>query len=233
MKTKQLFLFIFIFPFLYPDVISAETQERNLPPFSEISLRISGTVYLEQGNRQSVRIDASDSAMDEIITEVKDRTLVIRFKSGNYFRRSFNPGKIAVYVTVPEINALSVAGSGNIESSSVKSRILNLAVSGSGDISLDHLTSERLMSAVSGSGNIHLSNGNANELSTNISGSGNLKAMDFEATNADIRISGSGNCTITAQKSLKARVSGSGSVSYKGTPQLDTSVSGSGRIKKL
>ena len=235
MKTKQLFLSLFILAFLLSNTAFAERNEREVSSFSEISLRISGTVHLEQGNRQSVRMEAKSSTLEEIITEVKGRTLIIRFKNSNIFWRSFNPGRVDIYITVPEINVLSVSGSGDIVADSkIKSRILDLAVSGSGDISLNYLDTERVKAAVSGSGDILINKGGgAEELAVAISGSGNVKAENFEAKNVEAKIAGSGNCMVHAANYLKARVSGSGNILYNGNPQIDTSVVGSGRVKKL
>ena len=233
MRSKQVFISIFALAVLCSHVISAQEQVRDLPSFSAVSLRVSGTVYLTQGSPQSVRVEASEPTLEDLVTEVKDRTLVIRFNDSNFFTRRYSYGKIKVYVTVPDIEVLSVSGSGNIESGSIKSQNLELTISGSGNLLISNLESENVKSTISGSGNILLNGGNAREFSTSVSGSGSIKAADFQAADADIRVSGSGNCTLTAQKSLKARVSGSGGVAYKGSPQLDTNVSGSGRIKKL
>jgi hypothetical protein len=235
MKTKQFFLTLFLFGFIFSNTAFAEREEREVSSFSEISLRISGKVHLEQGNRQRVRVEAKPSTLEEIITEVKGRTLIIRFKSSNIFRRTFNPGRVDIYITVPEINALSVSGSGDIVADSkIKSRILDLAVSGSGDISLKNLDAERVKAAISGSGDIVISKGGvADELAATISGSGNVKAENFEAKNVDAKISGSGSCMVNAVDYLKARVAGSGNILYRGNPQIDTSVMGSGRVKKL
>lgn len=234
MKTKQLFLSLFILGIISSNTAFAERNERKVPSFSEISLRISGTVYLVQGSPQSVRIDAKPSTLEEIVTEVKGSELVIRFKSNNYFWRSFNPGQVEIYITVPEIDALSVSGSGDIVAENlIKSRNLNLAVSGSGDIKLKSLESDRVKAAVSGSGDILIDNGGiANEFDMAISGSGNVKAENFETRNVHAKISGSGNCTVHATEKLTARIAGSGSIVYSGNPQIDSSVAGSGKVKK-
>jgi hypothetical protein len=235
MKTKQLFLSLFILGFIFSNPAFAEREEREVSSFSEISLRISGKVHLQQGNRQSVRVEAKSSTLEEIITEVKGRTLVIRFKNSNLFWRSFNPGRVDIYITVPEINALSVSGSGDIEADSkIKSRILDLAVSGSGNISLKNLDAKRVKAAVSGSGDILIGKGGiADEFEVAVSGSGNVKTENFEAKNINAKISGSGSCMVHAVDYLKARVSGSGNILYKGNPQIDSSVTGSGRVKNL
>ncbi|MCG6189085.1 head GIN domain-containing protein [Maribellus maritimus] len=235
MKTK-IFILTFLFvTALFINPLFAEDEEREVSSFSEISLRVPGKLYLEQGKTQSVEIVAKSSTMEEIVTEVNGRRLTIRFKNKNYFFKSFNPGKIEIYITVPEIDALAVSGSGDIiAEDEIKTRILDLAVSGSGDINLAELDTERVKASISGSGDIVIGSGGvADDLSVSISGSGDVKAEDFEAEDVVVRIAGSGNCSVTSNGSLKARVAGSGSVYYHGSPSIDSSVAGSGRVKKM
>ncbi|HKI87898.1 MAG TPA: head GIN domain-containing protein [Draconibacterium sp.] len=235
MKKIRIYFPLIILGLLLVNPLFAGNEERDVPSFSEIALRIPGKLYVKQGNTQSVKIEAKSSTLEDIITEVKDRKLTIRFKSKNYFFQSFNPGKIEILITVPEIDGLSVSGSGDIiAEGEINTRILDLAVSGSGDIVLDDLKADRVKSAISGSGDIIIKDGGeATDLSVAISGSGDVKAGGFEAKDVAVRIAGSGNCTVTANRSLKARVAGSGNVYYKGNPNIDSSVAGSGRVKKM
>lgn len=232
MKSKIFFFVILIVGFFVANPALAKDEVRDLPPFTKIALKISGKVYLVQGNTQSVKIVAEDETLEEIITEVKERTLSIKFPNTNIFR-NWNPGKIEIFITVPGIDALSVSGSGDIISKEINSRILDLAVSGSGNIDIEKLTSEQVSTAVSGSGNISLrGSGVAKELKARISGSGNIDASEFEAENVEVQTSGSGNCSVISNGEIKARISGSGNVNYSGNPAIDSSVSGSGKVKK-
>lgn len=135
MKNRILLLGILLLAISLINPVSAEEQERNVPSFSKIALHISANVYVEQGSKQSIRIEAKSSTLEDIITEVKDRSLHIRFPNKDIFRR-FNPGKIDIYITVPEVDGLTISGSGNIISDEVKTRILDLTVSGSGNIKM-------------------------------------------------------------------------------------------------
>jgi hypothetical protein len=235
MKKICYFLPLVVLGLFLVNPLLAENEDREVPSFSEIALRIPAKLYVEQGNTQSVKIEAKSSTLEEIITEVKDRQLTIRFKSKNYLFKSFTPGKIDIYITVPEIDGLSVSGSGDIiVEDEISTRILDLAVSGSGDILLGDLKADRVKSSISGSGDIIIQDGGeATDFSITTSGSGDVKAENFEAKDVVVRISGSGNCSVTANRSLKARVAGSGSVFYNGNPSIDSSVAGSGRVKKL
>jgi len=234
MKTKILFLSLLILGVLAVNPVIAKEENRKVPSFSEIALKISAKVYLEQGDQQSVRVVAKESTLEELITEVKGRKLTIRFPSSNIFKFNSNFGKIEIYITVPEVDALSVSGSGDILAKELRSRIIEMAVSGSGTIDINELESKRVKTSISGSGNVLIGGGGvADELVVSISGSGSLKAEDFEANDVHVNTSGSGNCRITSNGSIKARVAGSGSVYYKGNPSIDSTVAGSGKVRKM
>ncbi len=234
MKTKIIIFSLFILGIFFSNSLFAENEDRNVPTFSEVALRISAKLYITQGDVQSVKITAKSSTLEELITEVKGRTLNIRFPNKMFFKGNFNPGKIEIHITVPVIDGLTLSGSGDILAKEIKSRIIDLAVSGSGDIVIDKLKTKRVTAALSGSGGITIKDGGvADEFTVSISGSGDVDAIGFEASDVSVRISGSGNCSITSNGVIKGRVSGSGDVNYKGNPSIDFSVAGSGRVQKL
>lgn len=235
MKTKT-FAILILFSFLFVSSQAfAEIDKRNVPSFSQISLRISGTLYIKQGPVQSVEINAKSSTLEKIETEVKDGKLIIKFEDNHFSWRNFESGEILIHVTVPEIERLEVSGSGDIiAEGGIKAGGLGLAVSGSGDIKLATLEASKVESSVSGSGDIFIEDGGgANSFSIAVSGSGNVKAEGFEAKNVTVKISGSGDCSVFASENLDVRVSGSGDVYYAGNPSVDSSVSGSGSVKNI
>lgn len=234
MKIKVLFLSLMLLGTFTFYSVNAEEEKRDVSTFSEISLRVSGDLYLTQGNKQSVRLVASSSTLDDIITEVKGNKLVIRFPNKSVFKRNFKPGKIQIYVTVPDVDALGVSGSGDIIAKNLDARIISLAVSGSGNIEIGELVSKKVKGSISGSGNIEIGGGGvADELTVSISGSGDFKADKFEAEDVTVNTAGSGNCNVSSNGSVRARIAGSGNVYYRGNPSVDASVAGSGRVKEL
>lgn len=233
MKTKLAATFILFAIVLTGIRVQAEEQTRKVDPFTEISLRIGAKVHLEQGAKQNLEIVAKPSMHDEIITEVKDGKLIIRFPNKDYFWKTFQPGEITIYITTPEINGLGISGSGDIiAENEIKTKILDLGVSGSGNIKLSELSAERVKGVISGSGDIVLAGKNAaQDLSIAISGSGNLKALNYKADDVSVKIAGSGNVEIEAVKNLYIRLAGSGNVTYKGNPMIDQSIAGSGKVR--
>jgi hypothetical protein len=233
MKTKLATAIILIAFILTGIQVQAEEQNRKVDPFTEISLRIGAKLHLEQGAKQNLKIVAKSSTLDEIVTEVKDGKLIIRFPNKDYFWKTFQPGEITIYITTPEINGLGVSGSGDIiAENDIKTKILDLGVSGSGNIRLSELSAERVKAAISGSGDIVLAGkAAAQDLSVAISGSGNFKGFDYSADDVSVKIAGSGNVDIEANKNLYVRLAGSGNVTYKGKPMIDQSIAGSGKVR--
>lgn len=233
MKTK-LATTIILLAFLLTGIqVQADEESRKVDPFTEISLRIGAKVHLEQGPKQNLEIVAKPSTLEEIVTEVKDGKLIIRFPNKDFFWKTFQPGEITIYITIPEINGLGISGSGDIiAEDEIKTKILDLGLSGSGNIKLSELSAERVKASISGSGNIVLAGKTAaQDLSIAISGSGNLKAMNYSSDDVSVKISGSGNVDIEANKNLFIRMAGSGNVNYKGKPMIDQSIAGSGKVR--
>ncbi len=233
MKTRFATSFILLALVFTAFHVQADDQTRKLEAFTEISLRIAAKVHLEQGDKQSVEVIAKPSTLDELITEVKDGKLIIRFPTKDFFWKTFQPGEITINITVPEIKGLGISGSGDIIAEDhIKTKILDMVISGSGNIRFSDLAAERVKAAISGSGDIVLAGKTAaQDLSIAILGSGNLKALDYSSDDVTAKVSGSGNVSIGANKNLYIRLAGSGNVTYKGKPLIDQSIAGSGKVK--
>jgi hypothetical protein len=214
-------------------VAQTTSQKREVSAFTEISLRIGANVHLKQGEPQSVEVKGNESTLAKLTTEVSDRKLVIKYPNDTWFKK-WNPGTVDIYITMPQVDALVISGSGSIVSEGkIESRILDATISGSGDIKLADLKAEKVSATLSGSGNIHLfGKQNASELKVTISGSGNVRAIEFPADNVDVKISGSGNSWVNAVKKLEVKLAGSGNVTYRGNPSIDSTVAGSGKVRE-
>lgn len=233
MKTN-LIIFAWVIAGIFTGITPtfAQREIREVPVFTDISLRVPASLHVRQGDIQKVEVEATRTALDELITEVNGRALVIRFPTRQLLNRNFDPGKINIYVTVPEINALMLTGSGDIlAEDALTTRIMDLNVSGSGSIILNQLNADKVKAVISGSGDIVLKDGKeADEFNATISGSGNIKAASYEAREVSIRILGSGNSYIYSDGNIQVKIVGSGSVYYSGNPNIDSSIAGSGKV---
>jgi hypothetical protein len=208
-----------------------DTQDRHLSGFNAVDIEGSFDVYITQGSAESVTVDAPADIMDHVVTEVNDGTLRIRDKRRNGWGGDWNNHKkVTVHVTVRDINAVGITGSGNVYfKDGLRAERLKIRVSGSGDAA-GKIEVKNLDCSVSGSGNIKI-NGHADDSNVSVSGSGDYSGRELPTANTSVQVSGSGNASINASSSITAAVSGSGDVRYTGGAQHVTkSRSGSGDI---
>jgi len=221
--------------------------------FTRIAFRTAGKLYLRQGSPQKVEVEGDQKFIDEEL-EVKvegDKLTIGRESNWGMNWGNDDDERITVYVTVPNIEGVSVSGSGDLlgETKITTSR-LNLAVSGSGTLTLDADVSGDVDADLSGSGKLNLK-GKCRELDSHVSGSGKMDVALTIAERASFGVSGSGKVTAsgTAQDAKATisgsgkvlaqnlvvdrcdiRISGSGGVEINVTKELDANISGSGSV---
>lgn len=211
----------------------SSTRTDNLPVFKKIAVRNPANVYVKIGNQQSVEVKGSQKGKDRTTIEVKGDRLIIGSERGSWMSGWSSGDRVDVYITMKEVEGLSVSGSGKLViEDKFNTKHLDLSVSGSGNMELK-TDASAIDASISGSGKIHLS-GSSNNNKLSISGSGKFNAEDLESERYDISISGSGSSKIHVKSEINARISGSGSVYYKGSPsKVNSKTSGSGKVKKM
>lgn len=205
------------------------TENRNLSDYDKIGVAGSFDVILIKGKEGAISINADENLMEYIETEVKDGHLKIQPKKGYQLKSTKT---ILITVSFKTINAISLAGSGNVSSVDLLNATdLNLNLAGSGGFNLP-VSTKNLTSHIAGSGNIKLS-GNTDVFRCEIAGSGNLEGDNLKATASHINIAGSGNVKVHAVSEIHTKIVGSGDVIYTGNPAIEKSKSiGSGSIRK-
>lgn len=200
------------------------TRDISLPDFNEIELNISADVYLTQGNEQSIRIDAEQNIIDNIIIKVvRDKWNI------DFFERVWRHDDIRIYIAIPEITDLEINSSGDIHGrGTINTNNLKLDINGSGDVELD-VDANSVYNNVDRSGDIKLS-GTTHNLNIKINGSGDVKAFSLMAYACVIDVNGSGDSKVYVNNVLKVSINGSGDVYYKGHPQITTHDNGSGSV---
>ena len=208
------------------DVIEETREVRN---FNRVALATFEDLYIEQGEEEALRIEAEDNIMSYIEIELDAQTLRIGTES-NVTLRPTKP--VRFYLTVKELDAIVLSGSGDVEAPGLKVADFSVTVAGSGNVYAQNLTADHLTVQVAGSGNADVS-GEVNRQEITISGSGDYEARDLESAEAKVQIGGSGMATIWVSDSLDVTIGGSGSVRYAGIPEVTSSVTGSGSLRQV
>lgn len=247
---KLIFLSLF---FLSVTLVFGQGREtRSVGNFTKIAFRLPGKLYLKQGSPQKVELDGDKDVLKEIETDVEGTRLVIEKENDNWNWKNDGAKEIKVYVTVPNIEEVSVSGSGDvIGESKITTNDLELKVSGSGNLKLDIDASGDVEGDVSGSGDMELS-GKCKSFESHVSGSGKVDMAMTIQQKADLSVSGSGEIKAKGSASdveagisgsgkilaadlqtnrCEVKISGSGDVEISVKEELDANISGSGKVR--
>jgi hypothetical protein len=209
---------------------SIVSETISMSKINAIGLGIAAEVYIKAGNSQKIEVKGQKNIIEILNKKPDGNSWEIGFKRG-YNVKSYE--KLEIYITMPEIEALSIGGSGSIicEGKFKVRDDLALSIGGSGDIKLD-ADAEEVKCNIGGSGSIELS-GSAEELKVSIGGSGDVKASNMKVNECEISSAGSGDIEINVTNRLNVSLVGSGDVRYKGSPKVSKSIVGSGSVRPI
>lgn len=112
-------------------------EERKVSTFTKIAFRVPGKLYLRQGSPQRVELEGDSEFLREVETKVDGNKLTIGKESWMDWNWR-DQDKVNVYITVADIEGLSVSGSGDLVGETKLSvNDLDLSVSGSGTLRIE------------------------------------------------------------------------------------------------
>jgi hypothetical protein len=204
------------------------SQQRKVSGFKQVTSTGVGQVTVTQGKSDTLIVKADANLLPYLTSSVSGTTLELGVQS-NVSIHSADP--IDFLVTVTQLQALTLEGSGNVAASNISGSSLTVVLSGSGNVVLNNVRIPSLKATLSGSGNIQ-AGGSAASQEITISGTGNFNGGGLGTRSANVDVSGSGNATVRVSDTLSATVSGSGNVRYIGSPKVTQHVTGSGSVSK-
>jgi putative autotransporter adhesin-like protein len=188
----------------------AASQPRSVGAFHAIDLAGTLEVQVTFGKPASVTVTADGDLADQIdkvLTTVKDGVLVI---STPELRRKVSHGHLRAIVTAPDLDGLSISGTGAMKVTGIANDRLAINLGGTGALTAA---------------------GSTGALRVDVGGTGEIAARDLTARDVVVDIGGTGSARLNATRSLDARVTGTGSIHVGGHPaQVKKSVSGLGSI---
>lgn len=182
--------------------------------FEKIVLTGSVDVKYVQGDTVSVTAKGARKMVERLDVTSDGMSLYVKCKPEKGVNINIGSGSAVVYVTSPDIIAVSITGSGDFRSKGhVDTDNMKIKVKGSGDVSFAGIICDTLDVSVFGSGDVELKKVKAAVTMLDVKGSGDIRA----------RFAGSG--------SVESRVFGSGDISLKGTVRSEKHVvKGSGDV---
>lgn len=212
--------------------MAVKQERREVANFDEVVLEGSGIITLEQGEGEGLVIEADESLLPKIKSEVVDGRLRLGMKSWLDYLTLIGRPTIHYQVIIRQVHGVSISGSGKLEAGRLETDHLRLRVSGAADMKVTDLRSNDLETSYSGSGKASLS-GAVQTHDIRISGSSEINAEEMGCKDARVRISGSGAVRVQASEKLDVHITGSGDVRYGGQPVITHHISGSGSVRTL
>lgn len=201
-------------------------ENREVNSFDAIDISGSFKIYLLQGNKESLIIEADDNLMQYIQTSVRGGRLYLDTRGMRFY-----DAKLTAHITVKNLEDIKASGAVKvINESPLDFDRLSIGLSGAADVDLE-LYGDNMELRISGAAKTNFS-GSVENMFIKLSGAAKLNAGNLDCETMDIGISGAGAATVNVSKKIKANISGAGHIKYFGDPEIDSSISGAGKLSK-
>lgn len=214
-----------------PVVAGPNALNYQVAQFDEISTVGPQDVVITYGETASVRSEGSPEALSLLEAVVEDGQLIIRPKD------RFNGwawGRLddaTFHVTVPRLDAVAVAGSGNVRVDRIAGDNFEGSIAGPGELSIGVMAVKEADFRIGGSGNVAVADGVADETRVSIGGSGEVRAGGLRSGTASVSIGGSGDVALTVQDEADVSIAGSGDVNISGPGRCSVTRMGGGDVR--
>jgi hypothetical protein len=215
-----------------PTVEEPVTEEgrgeiRAISDVREVALEGVGTLMIEQGETESLTIEAEPKVLERIATEVREGRLTIRPD------RSFKTREpITYYLTITQLSGIELAGAGRVEVAQLSADQLRINGNGAGAVVINSLAANTLDVTASGNVQAELA-GTVDSQTVSVSDAAHYAAADLESRLAAVTASGASQVTVNVTESLEAHVSGAAQVEYIGDPAVTEDVSAAGSLSNV
>ena len=210
------------------------TDVREVEPFSRVKLSNAISVNIVQGDEQSVVINADESIINKVKTEVNGSLLSV-YIDEDWLKRNFRSKshKVVVDITVPELTALDVSGACNVDVKGFRNENFTMKASGASNVVIDDFIVKEISSfEASGASNVKIF-GKGEKVIIRASGASDVISKNFAANIADVHASGASDVNVTAYDEIRVDCSGASDVDYYGGPKaVDISSSGASDVTR-
>jgi len=215
-----------------PAYVAAGPSKLTYPvmPFEQISTSGPQDVEVTYGEVLSVRAEGSPRALSQLEVKIENGRLTLGPKPGSFRGNWGILDEATVYVTVPKLREVAIAGSGDVRIDKIAGDSFEGKIGGGGEISILDLQVDRADFSVAASGSITAA-GSARQTRATIAGSGEINAAALHSKTASISIGGSGDVNMTVDEEAQVSIAGSGDVDISGAGRCSVTRFGSGEVR--
>ena len=183
-----------------------EVQKREVASFTSISTQGAFDIQVVCQKPVSLEIEGDDNILSLVSTEVSHSVLYV--KSAKAYSVS---QPIALRISVPNLDGLTVSGAGKIEISGMKNDKFEIDSEGAPSIKVS---------------------GTTKVVDIDTSGAAKIDTHNLHASRAVVDSKGVSKVDLDASDQLDVTISGPSQVTYQGDPVVNKTVHGPGKIEK-
>jgi hypothetical protein len=204
-------------------------ESRPVSGFSGVELAGPGELFIRQGQKETLSVEAEDNLIQYFASEVVDGMLKIglRGKVGMNTKQS-----IRFYVTARDLDTIIVSNLATVTASALETAQLTVRVGDGGRVKIETLMADRLVVHVDGLGSLSIASGEVGEQDLTVLG-GSYEAGGLQSARASARLTGLGSATVRVSDHLQVDIRKGGTVQYVGNPIVEQEVGGLGQIKRI
>ena len=160
-------------------------ETREVSDFRKVDMGAVGTLYIEVGDREALRVEADDNVLPYLETEVRGDTLKITTRD---MVGILPKEPIYYHLTVKTLDEIVLSGLGSIEvPEPIEVPTLAVRISGGGSVELEDLRAETFDADLTGLGDLYIDEGRVEAQDVLISGGGNYRARGLDSEQASRR----------------------------------------------
>lgn len=206
---------------------SVRTEKRPIRDVRAVKVDHGIDLYIRQGDREELTLEADPGAMEYFTSEVNDGTLTLSLNK-NFIKTKI----LKAHLTMRTLERIESSGGSNVYSEGVlQGEKMLYRASGGSDVKLE-LSVKDLTVQTSGGADAIIK-GLAATLNVTASGGSDFDGRELHCDYAAVNASGAADVHVYVDLDLEANASGAASVYYYGNPrQVNTNTSGGGDVKK-
>jgi hypothetical protein len=199
------------------------TQDRTTKEaFTKIKVSTGLDLYISQGSKNKITVEADENLQEIIITEVINGELKI-YAEKNIWRAKARK----IHVTIKNLETLiATSGADVYANETLKVTTLKISATSGADIKISVDTDFVETSATSGS-DIEIS-GLANNYFSNATSGASINAYELKSKNVTAKVTSGADINVFAIESIDAKATSGGDIDFKGNPKKVDKKSSSG-----
>ncbi len=192
-------------------------EERTVEAFTGIKSCCGIDVYIAEGNSSTIRVEADDAIIDNIVTEVTDSVLNISYRNDTNEKFSWGMKKMSVYVTAQDLTLIDASSASDVRSEGeLNAKDIEINANSAADIFLE-LEAENVTCRANSGSDITLI-GTASSANISAASGANIRMKEMIVNKAVVDASSGSDVDIWVKEEIEANASSGSDINYYGNP---------------